>query len=687
MKIFNKNKLGDSISQLHSVYKLGFFDNTFDKVDTLSNYEFLQELKATVNAETLRFRVVTNKRKKTEDVSYGYISSSIHHPGIGSRTVNICSLGRLEAFFDYVLHDNDYVDFIMKHQGCTYEEISKLSRDDLIKLCKKSVKDEQFLSRKIIDFLHMGKTSVDSMRLRSDDVKTKILSFPIVRDTVNFLELRNSFTASKDCDKLFNAFNELLFTQFIEQQSVSRSVKDLKECFRINESKRHHHYKALEYIGNNFINVQINLYKTLDKYGLARTEFNFFDVTNYYFYHQRESELLQYGKCKEGTNLRLIQQAVLMNEYRLPIFVLPFPGKTADCKTFIPLLEKMRETVGLHKAIYVADKAFNIPEVINYISYVLKHKYLLASKIRGRGCPLYMRDFKNQASPWGQIPPTLDDGAVTIRSQVLTRTLKLPDKTINDHQEKVVLAWIHKNATKEQFNRDSFIKKAKDLSEAQLNSQTTQNKHSNYLTTKIVDSKGNELKTAKRIKSLDADKIHQDKLEDGIMAYVTNLMDELDFMVKEHYDDESDIEQLFRITKTDLDTMPFYVQKDACILGKLIVAQVALLILRLVYLFTDGKVTPTDFRDMLKGVKGTVYPRKVVNVENLDDDDEKTLNYLGLNIKDNVTYKMKIGLAKQFGRGWLKRLWEKRIKKGKLVFKKAEKRVPDIKNKTLIPIL
>lgn len=193
----------------------------------------------------------------------------------------------------------------------------------------------------------------------------------------------------------------------------------------------------------------------------------------------------------------------------------------------------------------------------------------------------------------------------------------------------------------------------------QLYSYTTYNAHSKYLTALLVNSRGEKLQRVKSIKIVDQSKIDNDILEDGITAYVSNLENIPPELIKAHYDFHVLIEELFRIMKNDLQIQPFYVHKEDAIRGVIAITHIALLILRLISLFTNKEVTPTKFRKMLNNLSGTTYSRKCIFIPKMNKKLEKLvqnpLELLGFKFYDNKGYTMKVSQGDLIGFNWFKR--------------------------------
>ena len=69
----------------------------------------------------------------------------------------------------------------------------------------------------------------------------------------------------------------------------------------------------------------------------------FYDVTNYYFHTEEESNLIAKGYSKDRKGKPIVQMGLLMDKNALPITYELFRGNTTDYETLLPVLAKLKK--------------------------------------------------------------------------------------------------------------------------------------------------------------------------------------------------------------------------------------------------------------------------------------------------------------------------------------------------------
>lgn len=114
------------------------------------------------------------------------------------------------------------------------------------------------------------------------------------------------------------------------------------------------------------------------------TSLIYYDVTNYYFETDNQTDFLRKGVCKEHRPNPIVQMGLFMDNNALPITYELFPGNTNDCLTYRPNFGRIKKQFDLGRVITVADKAMTTGDNIWYtINTPTKDGYVFSMSIRG----------------------------------------------------------------------------------------------------------------------------------------------------------------------------------------------------------------------------------------------------------------------------------------------------------------
>lgn len=139
--------------------------------------------------------------------------------------------------------------------------------------------------------------------------------------------------------------------------------------------------------------------------------------------------------------------------------------------------------------------------------------------------------------------------------------------------------------------------------------KTNNQRDPRYYIKQTVSGDESEKKTAYE---LNLEKIAADSKLDGFYAVVTDLEDEDISTVIETNKQRWEIEECFRIMKSELKTRPVYVRHEDAIKGHLLLCFLALIVYRIIEQYLDEQYTVTEVMETLQNldvalVKEPVY--------------------------------------------------------------------------------
>ena len=130
----------------------------------------------------------------------------------------------------------------------------------------------------------------------------------------------------------------LIYTRVLDPKSKRSSLEAAKKFIEQPECKLEQVYRALSLLAGEFNSIQADVYKRSLKLGRRNTSVVYYDLTNYFFEWEEEGGLVQYGHCKEGRPLPIVQMGLFTDHDGFPLAMCIEPGNTAEssnCDIFL----------------------------------------------------------------------------------------------------------------------------------------------------------------------------------------------------------------------------------------------------------------------------------------------------------------------------------------------------------------
>ncbi|MEE1407643.1 MAG: hypothetical protein U0K42_10325, partial [Bacteroidales bacterium] len=111
----------------------------------------------------------------------------------------------------------------------------------------------------------------------------------------------------------------LIYTRILYPGSKRSSLEDAGKFFEQPECTLEQVYRALSLLAEEFNEIQADVYKRSLKLGKRNTQVVYYDLTNYFFECEEEGGLVQFGHCKEGRPLPVVQMGLFMDHDGFPL--------------------------------------------------------------------------------------------------------------------------------------------------------------------------------------------------------------------------------------------------------------------------------------------------------------------------------------------------------------------------------
>jgi len=404
----------------------------------------------------------------------------------------------------------------------------------------------------------------------------------------------------------------LVNTRILYPSSKRASYDYRKMFFERFDFELYDVYRALSYFSKiseecqKFISDQVSA-----KFG-RDTSLMYFDVTNMHYEIDKPDELRKYGKEKNNRPDPIVQFALAMDASGLPLFYKQFPGNTHDSKTFIPVFKEVCVRFSPGRIIAVADMGCTSSDNIFFLKGGDRDKringYVFSYSIRKASGEFkkYVLDEAGYTDRDGKALE--DDFNYKIKSRIDVRSLSVSMNNGSKKSvlidEKQVVYWSKKYALKAQAQREEHIKRAHDIiANPKKYTKATAHGAAAYIQNIAYDKKtGEVIEEMGKALLFDEKKAAEDAMFDGYYCLISSELDMPQQQIVEIYRGLSEIEDSFKVTKSNLNIRPVYVSREERINAHMLTCFISLLIMRLIQKKTDYRFTPEQIVEALNNI-------------------------------------------------------------------------------------
>jgi len=355
----------------------------------------------------------------------------------------------------------------------------------------------------------------------------------------------------------------------------------------------------------------------------------YYDVTNYYFEIDEQDEMRRKGVSKEHRPDPIIQMGLLTDSNGIPITYDTFPGNTNDCETYVPLIKKLRKDFDLGRIIVVADKGLNTGDNIAY-NLLSENGYVFSQTVRGGTNELKAYTI----NPGGY--RDMKDGA-KIKSRLYPRAIYVTDERGKKKKvkvdEKQVFFYSPDYDKRAKAERADAVAKAHELvKDPSKYNRATHYGAAKYVKNMVVDEETGEVLTSKQQQYFDKEKLMEEEKYDGYNVIVTSELNETDENIIKMYRGLWQIEEAFKVCKSDLEARPVYLSRLERIEAHFLVCFIALVIARLLARFLGNEFSVGKIAESLGKASGSFLEQNWYLFDHTDEVTEAVREKMGIDL-------------------------------------------------------
>ena len=390
----------------------------------------------------------------------------------------------------------------------------------------------------------------------------------------------------------------LVYARILYPGSKKSSFEDAKKFLEQPDVELHQVYRGLSLLASEFDGIQADVYKRSLKLGKRDTGVIYYDLTNYFFEWEEEGGLVQYGHCKEGRPLPIVQMGLFMDHDGIPLSMCIDPGNRAESTTLKPMEDKLRDKFGLSKLVVCTDGGLSTYENRKRDD-IGERAFVTVQSLKK--LPEYLQEWSLETSGWRRVG--IDkDGKEILSEEEYNLAEMDPEKCYDwlfcreravilgekDKQleQRMIVTFSFKYQGYLRTVRERQIARAQalvDKGDASVLKRKSPNDAKRYIEVNY-STKDGELAT-RHSTTLNREMIAQEERFDGFYAICTDLEDPAQDIIKLN-SGRWQIENAFRIMKTDFKARPVYLKRDERIKAHFLTCFLALLL----YKYLEKKV-------------------------------------------------------------------------------------------------
>ena len=401
-----------------------------------------------------------------------------------------------------------------------------------------------------------------------------------------------------------------IFSRFLAPSSKLSSYSYCRTLLEPPKYELQNIYRALSVMAEESDFIQEELYYNSNFVHPRSQKVLYYDCTNYYFEIEQDDDFRKYGKSKENRPNPIVTMGLFMDADGIPLAFDVFPGNQNEQTTLKPLETKIIRDFACSGFVFCSDAGLGSKSNRRFNSFG-NRSYVITQplkKMRGedRQTALNPKQFRRLGSDKFIDISTLDESDPDIYETIFYKEVPVVNGSMD---ETVIVTYSPKYRAYQKRIRDQQISRAIKMIEqsGKKRKGKNQNDPARFIKTTNVTNDG-EI-AGKKVCELDLDKIRDEEKYDGFYAVITNLEDDICGILKINRQ-RWEIEENFRIMKTDFEARPVYVRREDRIKAHFLTCYISLLVYRLLEKRIGNNYTCNEILSTLRSMQVTLLSKE-----------------------------------------------------------------------------
>ncbi|MCR4751843.1 MAG: IS1634 family transposase [Eubacterium sp.] len=409
---------------------------------------------------------------------------------------------------------------------------------------------------------------------------------------------------------LNSVLSRLIYGRILFPGSKLSTMKEASHLLEPPAFELHHIYRALEVLAKENDFIQAELYRNSLEVMGRNTNILYYDCTNFFFEIEEEDGLRQYGISKEHRPNPIVELGMFMDGDGIPLAFCIHPGNTNEQLTLKPLEKKILRDFGSRSFVICTDAGLSSAANRKFNS-IQNRSFITVQSLKKMKA--YQQEWALSDTGWR----LCGDSRIYDRKDILKDPDTYRDRVFYKEE------WFLEDGLEQRFIVTFSIQYMEYLQ--QLRERQIQRAQKAIDTGAIGKKRANDPNrfvgqfyftedgqiAEHREFSLDQDKIKNEAVYDGFYCVATNLDDPVDLILKTNRR-RWEIEESFRLLKSEFKARPVYLSRDDRILAHFITCFLSLVLFRILEsklgdAFTASQITQTLRGMNLYNIEGEGY--------------------------------------------------------------------------------
>jgi transposase len=393
--------------------------------------------------------------------------------------------------------------------------------------------------------------------------------------------------------------SRLLYLRILHPTSKKGTFERSKNLLEPSQFQSHQMYRALNVIAEQSDFIEEKVYKNSLNIIDRNTQILYYDCTNFFFEIEEEDGLKQYGVSKENRPNPIVQMGLFMDGSGLPLAFSMTPGNQNEQTTLKPLERRILKDFSLSKFVVCTDAGLSSNK--NRL-YNTKGKRAFVTTQSIKKLKKFLKEWALDPGGW-RLPGSnqkinLDD----IRHLENDQRTYYKERWIKEDglEQKLIVTYSPVYQRYQSSIREEQINRAiKKMDNPGSINKPKQNDPKRFIKATHTTNDG---EIADKIQAvLNQEQIDKESMYDGFYAVCTNLESTIEDIIKINQR-RWEIEETFRILKSEFRARPVYLQRDTRIKAHFMTCFLSLLIYRILEKKLNDQFTCPELVDTLRNM-------------------------------------------------------------------------------------
>ena len=396
---------------------------------------------------------------------------------------------------------------------------------------------------------------------------------------------------------LSSVLANLIYSRILSPASKLSSYEYMQQLIETPRFELHDIYRSLDVLDKESEYIQARLYDETKKD--RNDAILYYDCTNFFFEIEEESGIRKYGKSKENRPNPIVQFGLFLDGNGIPLAFTVFSGNENEQPTLIPLEKRILSDFALSRFIICTDAG-----LASYANRRFNDRadrsFIVTQSLKT--LPGFLKEWALDPKGWFLGSSEKEYDISSIDEDIHASSVFHKERWINEKglEQRLIVSYSPKYKHYQQQVRQRQVDRAVGIiSRGPSAKRRNPNSPERFIDEVQLTMDGEIAEKTSR--TLNKDKIAEEEKYDGFTAVCTTLEDDVTDILRVNHR-RWEIEESFRIMKSEFKARPVYLQKDERIRAHFLTCFLSLMVYRLLEQKLDEKYTVSELTSTLRNM-------------------------------------------------------------------------------------